>query len=86
MLSCIRNLYIRAINILDYARLCQIIMSKLGGEKNQSTIGKFPKMTAPDTYPPHHTFLGFFPEFPLPSTILRDISDPQGLCGSSGYF
>ena len=72
-----------------YSGLCQIMPNyhvKIGWRKNQSTIRKFPKMTAPDTYPPHHTFLGFFPEFPLPSTILRDISDPQGFRGSSGFF
>ena len=45
--------------MLDYGKLSKIHV-KNGCGKNQFTIGKFPKMSAPDTHPPHHTFPGFF--------------------------
>ena len=49
--------------MLDYGKLSKIHV-KNGCGKNQFTIGKFPKMSAPDTHPPHHTFPGFFPDPP----------------------
>ena len=49
--------------MLDYGKLSKIHV-KNGCGKNQFTIGKFPKMSAPDTHPPHHTFPGFFPDSP----------------------
>ena len=49
--------------MLDYGKLSKIHV-KNGCGKNQFTIGKFPKMSAPDTHPPHHTFPGFFPAPP----------------------
>ena len=39
--------------MLDYGKLSKIHV-KNGCGKNQFTIGKFPKMSAPDTHPPHH--------------------------------
>ena len=55
--------------MLDRGKLFKIHV-KNGCGKNPSTIGKFPKMCAPDTHPPHHTFPGFSPDPPLTEVTL----------------
>ena len=66
--------------MLDYGKLSKIHV-KNGCGKNQFTIGKFPKMSAPDTHPPHHTFPGFFPDSPCIGEFFFSYFN-----FSSGYF
>ena len=72
--------------MLDYGKLSKIHV-KNGCGKNQFTIGKFPKMSAPDTHPPHHTFPGFFPDSPLAyyQFITNKLQSPQSPTYNHNY-
>ena len=69
--------------MLDYGKLSKIHV-KNGCGKNQFTIGKFPKMSAPDTHPPHHTFPGFFPDSPLEGGKIKGTKIEGGLANFEG--